>query len=120
MPDKEPKWDLNKALVLIRSLQPGCNERGYYVALGGGVLNNGYSDHDLDLLLMPMTLQSDPEALNVYIHELFGRSVITKVTSAWHYEFPHRKLEITVVDVVFQQLTRRDSIWDHNTDTPSM
>ncbi len=46
-------WTLEQALTLVRTLQPQLHEQKYHVALGGGVLNNGASDKDLDLYLFP-------------------------------------------------------------------
>lgn len=49
---------LDFALTFIRSIQADCMNSGYYIALGGGVLNNGFSNNDLDLVLMPRTSES--------------------------------------------------------------
>lgn len=49
----EASWDLASAVVLARSLQPIAHEAGFNLTLGGGVLNVGYSDKDLDLVLLP-------------------------------------------------------------------
>ena len=48
-------WDMESALRYIRDLQPHAMERGWCILLGGGVLNRGWSAHDLDLLLYPRT-----------------------------------------------------------------
>ncbi len=69
-------WSMDEALGLIRRIQPDCMENGYYLALGGGVLNKGYSDKNLDLVAMPRTCSSQLEKLigslirgSVYIRE---------------------------------------------------
>lgn len=49
-----PIWELNYALPLIRGLQTSIKPLGYHVALGGGVLNKGESDKDLDLYFIPL------------------------------------------------------------------
>lgn len=49
------KWTLEEALMLIRGLQPETRKFGYHLCLGGGVLNKGFSDKDLDLYFLPMT-----------------------------------------------------------------
>lgn len=47
-------WTQVEALRLIRSIQPPLMGAGWFVALAGGVLNKGYSEHDLDLVFVPM------------------------------------------------------------------
>lgn len=47
-------WKLEEGLNLIRALQGRVREFGYHIALGGGVLNNGTSDKDLDLYFLPL------------------------------------------------------------------
>jgi len=47
-------WSLYEALKLIQSIQPQLMVNGWFVALAGGVLNKGRSEHDLDLVLVPM------------------------------------------------------------------
>lgn len=49
---------IDQALLLIRKLQPVVMEAGYYLALAGGVLNNGRSPNDLDLVAVPRTEHS--------------------------------------------------------------
>lgn len=52
--DEEVMWScLMDALVLVRKLQPAFNGCGWHIALGGGLLNKGFSDHDLDLVVYP-------------------------------------------------------------------
>lgn len=46
-------WTLDDALPVVRSLNIALSEVGWCVALGGGVLNKGWSYHDLDLVLVP-------------------------------------------------------------------
>jgi hypothetical protein len=47
-------WTLEEALELIRSLQDPLARAGYGVGLAGGVLINGKSDHDLDVIVYPL------------------------------------------------------------------
>lgn len=56
-------WTIEDALSLIRQLQPKAMEAGWCLMLGGGVLNNGYSDNDLDLLAYPRNKWSYTENL---------------------------------------------------------
>lgn len=48
------QWSLDDALKLARALQPETRKYGYHLTVGGGVLNKGYSDKDLDLYFLPM------------------------------------------------------------------
>lgn len=48
------KWYLPDAAMLIRELQRRLWPLCYHVALGGGVLNHGYSDKDLDIYVLPI------------------------------------------------------------------
>lgn len=47
-------WYLADALLLVRELQALARPKGYHIALGGGVLNHGYSDKDLDIYVLPV------------------------------------------------------------------
>lgn len=75
-------WTIEVALGLIRALQPECRAYGYHLALGGGVLNKGESEKDLDLYFLPMNpfnadetdASSDPEGLIAYLEKLWGPS----------------------------------------------
>lgn len=58
-----PEWTLDSALSWIRERQPAVMAAGWYMALAGGVLNNGSSRKDLDLVLMPRTSNSRREQL---------------------------------------------------------
>ena len=46
-------WELDQALSLTRVLNQLLNTKGWHVALAGGVLNKGSSEHDLDLVFYP-------------------------------------------------------------------
>lgn len=47
-------WTLDEALDFIRDLQPCMTALNYHVCLGGGVLNKGESEKDLDLFILPL------------------------------------------------------------------
>ena len=55
-------WTLTEALALIRDLQSQLKPLHYHVALGGGVLNKGTSQKDLDLYLLRFDNADDGEA----------------------------------------------------------
>lgn len=81
-------WQLEDALRLIRQMQPGCMQHGYYVALAGGVLNEGSSEQDLDLVLVPMTLNATPQRIVWHLATEFGDpTTIGKVPGGEHYGF---------------------------------
>ena len=48
------RWTLEDALTVIRPLQAGAKQFHYHLCLGGGVLNKGWSEKDLDLYFMPL------------------------------------------------------------------
>lgn len=47
-------WYLADAQLLIRKLQELAWPLSHHVALGGGVLNHGYSEKDLDIYILPI------------------------------------------------------------------
>jgi hypothetical protein len=57
-------WYLADAQQLVRKLQGRMWALGRHVALGGGVLNHGYSDGDLDLYVLPIYRPDVDHALN--------------------------------------------------------
>jgi len=72
-------WNLNDGLELVRAIQPHCKNYGYHIALGGGVLNAGESEHDLDLYMLPLNNEkkygpSRPDDLVVFLETLWGKS----------------------------------------------
>lgn len=61
-------WTLGEAQGAIRDFQFKALQRGYHIALAGGVLNKGYSFNDLDLVALPLDNQivrSIPELVTV-------------------------------------------------------
>lgn len=62
-PDPPERWSMGRALAFVRGFQPAAMEAGWCLLLGGGVLNNGSSHNDLDLLAYPRTTQSRVEDL---------------------------------------------------------
>ena len=66
-------WYLADAQLIVRSLQALVWPMGWHIALGGGVLNHGYSDKDLDLYVLP--IYNSP-------HEQDELAVLTKLVNA--------------------------------------
>jgi hypothetical protein len=57
--DCPPKWTMNSALKLIKTLQKKAWEAGFALSLGGGVLDRGESTNDLDLIALPSARQKN-------------------------------------------------------------
>lgn len=51
---KLPVWTMEDGVTLIRDLQTKALHKGYHLALGGGVLNRGFSYNDLDIVALPL------------------------------------------------------------------
>ena len=46
-------WTLEQGIDLVRSVQSYSRNHKYHVALGGGVVNKGFSDKDVDVYFLP-------------------------------------------------------------------
>lgn len=66
------EWSLSDALDLIRTIQPRLHERNWHVALAGGVLNNGSSMKDLDLVFLPFNDGASKTDILPFLCELWG------------------------------------------------
>lgn len=70
-------WTLEQALPLVRALQPQTRQFGFHLCLGGGVLNAGASDKDLDLYFLTLDNQQQPadvDKLVAWLEGVFGKS----------------------------------------------
>lgn len=67
-------WTLRQGIKLVRKLQPALHARHYHVALGGGVLNKGWSVKDLDLYFMPFDQDEPVRDILPFLEEQFGPS----------------------------------------------
>jgi hypothetical protein len=66
-------WTLAEAQTLIQALQPKVHALGYHVTLGGGVINRGSSEKDLDLFFIPKNGEdSAPRTIVVLLMGTFG------------------------------------------------
>lgn len=68
-------WELKEALELIRNLQPQTRQFNYHLCLGGGVLNKGQSEKDLDLFFLPMGKDQKGKELVEWLTKLWGKGV---------------------------------------------
>lgn len=74
---KPVRWTLKEALALVRSIQEDSREFGYHVCLGGGVLNTGSSQKDLDIYFLPLDNTddgADPEGALAWAESLWGKA----------------------------------------------
>jgi hypothetical protein len=62
-------WSLDNALELVREIQPQLHARKYHVAMGGGVLNKGFSEKDLDLYIFPFDNSEIPPILSFLVEQ---------------------------------------------------
>ena len=53
MTDSIPMWDLDESIALQRKIEQELAPAGWHAALTGGVLRNGSSMHDLDIVVFP-------------------------------------------------------------------
>lgn len=67
-------WRLDEALDLIRALQSDVRKFGYHLCLGGGVLNTGKSEKDLDLYFLSLDNQGtpNPDALIAHLENIWS------------------------------------------------
>lgn len=70
------KWTMDDALELVRGLQKDTRRYGYHLTLGGGVLNNGESQKDLDLYFLPLQNPkfptNNPDNLVSWLTKMWG------------------------------------------------
>jgi hypothetical protein len=64
-------WTLESGLAQVRLIQQPIRAFGYHVAIGGGVVNAGQSNKDLDLYFLPMPLPN-ANGLRTYLTQLWG------------------------------------------------
>jgi hypothetical protein len=84
-------WQLDLALRVVRVLQSQTRQFGYHLTLGGGVLNKGESQKDLDLYFLPMggfdgKKKHDPDAMLKYLESLWGASKPLAQNGGYEYE----------------------------------
>lgn len=68
-------WTLSDAMDLIRSIQQDTRKFDYHLCVGGGVVNNGFSEKDLDLYFLPLSNRNSkpkPDELIKWLTEMWG------------------------------------------------
>ena len=58
-------WTLDAALAFIRQHQDHARACDFNLALGGGVLNNGESAKDLDVIALPRCARRQPNLIDL-------------------------------------------------------
>lgn len=53
------KWELDEALVLFRHLQEKAHKINWALAMGGSVINKGWSLKDLDIIAHPFHIKGN-------------------------------------------------------------
>jgi hypothetical protein len=105
--DKGMMWTLARAQALISAAQSTALKCDYNLALGGGVLNNGSSNKDLDILAIPRSSVRKPkfELLLKYftedlpVEQLFTYADSEKLEGRIVYRFVMP--DARVVDLIF-------------------
>lgn len=67
-----PMWTLDTGLRVVRALQQPIRQFGYHLAIGGGVVNKGESQKDLDLYFLPMSHNGNSDQLLIFLKEIWG------------------------------------------------
>lgn len=84
-------WDLVSAVAFARSLEPFLrSEGGWTCALGGSVLQRGWSRKDLDLICFPMrTSRADARELRAGLRRIGMKPLwgVEVVRARWRREF---------------------------------
>ena len=70
-------WKLDNGLKVVRAIQQNCRSYGYHLTIGGGVVNNGSSEKDLDLYFLPMggfnkDKKNDADGMLKFLATLWG------------------------------------------------
>ena len=71
-------WTLGTGLAVVADVQQPSRQFGYHVAMGGGVLNTGASNKDLDLYFLPLDGgdRPNPVGLLEFLETLWGASAV--------------------------------------------
>lgn len=100
-------WYFGEAQTLIRELQGVMWPVQWHVAIGGGVLNHGYSNDDLDLYILPLNKHAKSEdatkalgSVLVYTRAISGNprylSMAPAIESADVYTYEGKRVDVFV------------------------
>ena len=68
-------WTLEEGLALVRLLQSETRQFNMHLVIGGGVVNNGFSNKDLDLYFLPLGSEdhvTDQDGMKEWLDTLWG------------------------------------------------
>lgn len=101
-------WTIEEALTQVfLELQHPANEVHYYLALAGGVLNHGSSNHDLDIIAMPRIVGANPKRLLEIFQDKYKMTFDGRTETDWklpsstwfQFETPDKKIiELGIVN----------------------
>lgn len=93
-------WTLDKALDIIQAIQADVRKFNYHVTLGGGVLNTGSSDHDLDLFILPLNnTDQDKRGLMGYLISVLGNYKALRDSPDYGPDMDNMYSEMVMFDV---------------------
>lgn len=78
---------------MIGLLRPNVTPYGYHIALGGGVLNNGSSEKDVDVYFFPLNGEhvQKPDELIAYLTGVWGAPEDISSYGSVNPSYLHRK-----------------------------
>lgn len=87
------RWTLDEAVTLVREIEPWFKQQGFHVGLTGGVLYNGLSFKDVDLIVYPhkSTSTSYVEIVDK-IAAIYNSAGLTLVSSMDHKTYGDEKI----------------------------
>lgn len=103
-----PTWELTEAITLIRMMQGVALRFGWNLSLGGGVLYNGYSFKDLDIVATPRQRGHEDKNGTEPIHQLAyhfqdleyrGERVKWETGVCHEFKWQGRRIDILVFNV---------------------
>jgi hypothetical protein len=90
-------WTLDESLKLIRTIQPEMKNYEYHITLGGGILNNGISNKDLDLFFLKLNNHTGQGwGLFQYLSKIMGPLIGIRDSpdyhegDMWHYTYMYK------------------------------
>jgi hypothetical protein len=93
-------WTLESGVAVTQALSPIAFGLGWNLHLGGGVLDHGRSEHDMDVLAMPRwQTQQDKDGLLERLAQLGWLEVRQRTLPHWDVRRLQRKEQ--VIDLIF-------------------
>ena len=88
-------WTLEQGVLLVCTIQQESRQFGYHVCLGGGVINAGYSDKDVDIYMLPLDHDqatfTDADGAIEWLESLWGPSAkINQYPMAYNGPYAHK------------------------------